>query len=229
MGTRTFLSLGEQIYQTLKERIVNNQYMPGTVLQIDKLAEELGVSSTPIRETLFKLDGMGLVTMIRNKGAVVSEIDERMVRDIWQFRTLLETFTAKEALLHVDSSNLQNLKDKISYLIDYPNDFELYKETDVWLHNMLNCSNNSLVKDALKNLNDHSRRIRYFAESTPFRSEIVVQVSREHLRILEALSAQDAESVLIAVKTHLENALERTMKALVEIRQTIETEKNDIK
>ena len=224
MGAKTFLSLGEQIYQTLKERIVNNQYMPGTVLQIDKLAEELGVSSTPIRETLFKLGGIGLVTMIRNKGAIIAEIDAQMVHDVWQFRTLLETYTAKEAFLYADSSRLKDLKDKISYLIDYPNDFELYKETDISLHDMLNCSSNVLLKDALKNLNDHSRRIRYFAESTPFRGEIVRQVSREHLNILEALSAKNSDTVIVAVKTHLENALERTKKALAETRRMREEE-----
>ena len=154
MGTtKAFLSLGEQIYQTLKERIVDNVYMPGTVLQIDRLAEEMGVSSTPIRETLFKLDGLGLVNMIRNKGAVVSEIDERMVRDVWQFRTLLETFTAGEAVAHIDRESLRALKDKISYLSDFPGNFDLYKETDILLHDMLNGTENLLVKDATQTRN----------------------------------------------------------------------------
>ena len=191
------------------------------MLQIDRLAEELGVSSTPIRETLFKLDGMGLVNMIRNKGAVVSEIDERMVRDVWQFRILLETFTAEEAVRNVDGRKLRDLKDKISWLIDSPGDFELYRETDVLLHDMLNGTGNALVKDALDNLHDHSRRIRYFAESTPFREEVVAQVTREHLRIIEALEAGDAPSVVVAVREHLTHALERTMKALADTRQAM--------
>lgn len=220
MGTaKTFLSLGEQIYQTLKTRIVDNVYMPGTVLQIDRLAEEMGVSSTPIRETLFKLDGLGLVNMIRNKGAVVSEIDERTVRDVWQYRILLETFTAKEAVARVGREQLQTLKDKIMYLIDVPGDFNLYKETDILLHDMLNGTENALVKEALDNLHDHSRRIRYFAESSPFREEAVAQVTREHLRIIEALEAGDAEAVIAAVREHLTHALGRTMKALAETKQ----------
>lgn len=221
MAAKAFLSLGEQIYQTLKERIVDNQYMPGTVLQIDRLAEELGVSSTPIRETLFKLDGMGLVNMIRNKGAVVSEIDERMVRDVWQFRTLLETFTAQEAVTHADMEKVRNLKEKIEYLNDFPGDFELYQETDVMLHKMLNDTGNVLVRDALDNLLDHSRRIRYFAENSPFREEVVSQVNREHLNIVNALIAKDSGSVLAAVSTHLTNAMERTMKALAETREAV--------
>ena len=222
MEPKTFLSLGEQIYQTLKERIVENQYMPGTMLQIDKLAEELGVSSTPIRETLFKLDGIGLVDMIRNKGAVVSEISEKMVKDVWQFRALLESFCAREAVAHGDKNAIATLKDKIEYLLDSPSDFELYKETDASLHDML-CSKteNRLVHDSLENLLDHSRRIRYFAENTPFREEVVLQVSNEHLAILDALMKKDADVVEKAMKTHLHNAEGRTLMALAETRKTL--------
>ncbi len=217
MESKTFLSLGEQIYQTLKERIVENQYLPGTMLQIDKLAEELGVSSTPIRETLFKLDSIGLVDMIRNKGAVVSEISERMVREVWQFRALLESFIAHEAASRSDKAALQSLRDRIGYLLDSPNDFELYKETDALLHEMLCArSENTLVKDALEKLLDHSRRIRYFAENTPFREEVVREVSKEHLAIIDALLKKDADAVEKAMKKHLQSAEERTLKALAE-------------
>lgn len=215
MASKTFLSLGEQIYQTLKERIVENKYVPGTMLQIDKLAEELGVSSTPIRETLFKLDGIGLVTMIRNKGAIVSEISERMIKDVWQFRALLESFVAKDAVLQLDQTVLISLREKVEFLLKNPSDFELYKTTDATLHDMLCAnSNNVLVKEALENLFDHSRRIRYFAENTPFREDVVHQVSTEHLAIIDALLNKDAFAVEEAMRIHLFKAEERTLKAL---------------
>jgi DNA-binding GntR family transcriptional regulator len=216
---KTFLSLGEQIFQVLKDRVLDNQYMPGEVLQIDRLAEEFGVSSTPVRETLLRLDGIGLVRMIRNKGAVVSEIDERMVRDVWQFRSLLEIFASRESAARVDKTDLRALKEKVLYLIETPGDFELYKKTDVLLHGML-CGKleNALVRDALDNLQDHSRRIRYFAESILFREEVVTRVSREHLRVLDALSAGRPEEIEEAVRDHLKNGMERALRALTETR-----------
>jgi DNA-binding GntR family transcriptional regulator len=211
---KTFLSLGEQIFQMLKGRVLDNHYMPGEVLQIDKLAEEFGVSSTPVRETLLRLDGIGLVRMIRNKGAVVSEIDGRMVRDVWQFRSLLETFASRESAARIGRAELRALREKVLYLIETPGDFELYKKTDVLLHDML-CDKleNALVRDALDNLQDHSRRIRYFAESILFREEVVTQVSREHLRIVDAL-AGNPEEIEEAVRDHLTNGMERALRAL---------------
>lgn len=215
MGSKMFLSLGEQIFQTLKDRIVENHYMPGTMLQIDKLAEELGVSSTPIRETLFKLDAIGLVRMIRNKGAVVSEISEHMAKDVWQFRIILETFCALETATSADMETLKTLRDKILYLMDSPSDLALYQETDRQLHSMLyDRSSNLLVRDALANLLDHSKRIRYFAESSPLGADVVNQVCREHLDIIDAMIKRDSEAVKSTLEHHLLNGEKRALKAL---------------
>ncbi|MDR1875214.1 MAG: GntR family transcriptional regulator [Synergistaceae bacterium] len=212
---KVFLSFGEQIYQTLKERILNNEYAPGTMLQIEKLAEEMGVSSTPIRETLFKLHSVGLVNIVRNKGALVSGIDGKTARDVWRFRALLESAVAREAVPHIDEKDVRALKKKMErHLEDFSN-FELYQEIDQELHALL-CDNaeNDLVKDALKNLLDQSRRVRYFAESTPLVDDIVLEISREHLAILNALLARDVEAVVTTLGTHLAHAEERTLRAL---------------
>ncbi|MDD2380055.1 MAG: GntR family transcriptional regulator, partial [Aminobacterium colombiense] len=78
MGIKVFQSLGDQVFETLKEKIVNNEYKPGELMQIDKLASELGVSTTPVREALLRLEGMGLVSIERNKGAVVTQVSKKL-------------------------------------------------------------------------------------------------------------------------------------------------------
>jgi DNA-binding GntR family transcriptional regulator len=215
---KVFLSFGEQIYQTLKERILSNYYAPGAMLQIEKLAEEMGVSSTPIRETLFKLDSVGLVRMVRNKGALVAGIDEKMARNVWRFRALLEGAVAREAVPHIAPEDVRVLKDKIERHLEDPSNFELYQEIDQELHALL-CDNaeNDLVKEALKNLLDQSRRVRYFAESTPLVDDIVLEISREHRAIVDALLTSDAEAVVAALETHLAHAEERTLRALLKM------------
>ena len=67
MRQRVVLSIGEQIYRTIREKIIDNKYRPGEMLNIDKLAEEFGVSTTPVREVLLRLEGAGLVTKKRGK------------------------------------------------------------------------------------------------------------------------------------------------------------------
>ena len=76
MVSRIFHSLGDQVFETIKELIVSNAYQPGEVLQIDKLAAEFGVSTTPIREALLRLEGLGLAQIERNKAAVVTQVSE---------------------------------------------------------------------------------------------------------------------------------------------------------
>jgi len=214
------MSFGEQIYHTLKERILNNYYAPGVMLQIDKLAEEMGVSSTPIRETLFKLHNIGLVKMIRNKGALVSDIDEKMARNVWQFRALLEISAAREAVPHIDVSHVSLIKGEIERCLQDPSNFELYQKTDRELH-LLICDNaeNDLVKEALKNLMDHSRRVRYFAESIPLLDNILTEISNEHLIIVESLLTRNVDKVVEALTLHLSQAEERTLCALSNLRE----------
>jgi DNA-binding GntR family transcriptional regulator len=215
MGTKTFLSFGEQIYQTLKERILSNYYAPGTMLQIEKLAEEMGVSSTPIRETLFKLHSIGLVNIVRNKGALVSGIDADMARNVWRFRALLESFAAREAVPRIGAQDVKNLRHKIERFLEDLSNFDLYQETDRELHLLL-CDNadNDLVKEALRNLLDQSRRVRYFAESLPLVENILVEISREHMAIVEALESRDVDAVVSALENHLVHGEQRALQAL---------------
>jgi DNA-binding GntR family transcriptional regulator len=215
MGTKAFLSFGEQIYQTLKERILSNYYAPGTMLQIEKLAEEMGVSSTPIRETLFKLHSIGLVNMVRNKGALVSGIDANIARNVWRFRALLEGFAAREAVSHIEAQDVKALKRKIARFLEDLSDFDLYQEIDRELHLLL-CNNaeNDLVKDALRNLLDQSRRVRYFAESLPLVENILIEISQEHMAVVEALESRDVDAVVRALENHLVHGEERALRAL---------------
>jgi DNA-binding GntR family transcriptional regulator len=215
MEAKVFKSFGEQIYQTLKERILNNQYAPGAMLQIEKLAEDMGVSSTPIREALFKLHNVGLVNMVRNKGALVSEIDEKTARNVWQFRALLELFVAREAVPQINIKDARLLKNKIERHLKEPSNFALYQEIDQELH-LLFCDNakNDLVKEVLRNLLDQSRRVRYFAESMPPVDNILVEISKEHMAIVDSLLTGKTEAVSEALAMHLARGEERTLRAL---------------
>jgi DNA-binding GntR family transcriptional regulator len=212
---KVFLSFGEQIYHTLKERILSNYYAPGTMLQIEKLAEEMGVSSTPIRETLLKLHSIGLVNIVRNKGALVSEIDEKTARNVWQFRTLLEVFAVREAVPHIKIEDVRSLKEKIGLHLENSSNFALYQEIDHDLH-LLFCdkAENDLVKGTLRNLLDQSRRVRYFAESMPLVDDILIEISKEHLTVVEALLSSDTDAVVKALKIHLSHGEARTVRAL---------------
>lgn len=215
MTSRIFHSLGDQVFETIKELIISNVYHPGEVLQIDRLAGEFGVSTTPVREALLRLEGVGLVDIERNKGAVVTQVSEKRSRYIWEFRRILEARVARDAAVKCTDEEIGNVEEKLKKALQHPNDFTIYQESDVALHNLLaSHTENSLIIDSLNNLSVHARRIRYFAENGPFREEVIKQVTEEHSRIIIALREHDPDKVEKIVTLHLINAEERTKKAL---------------
>ena len=83
-------SLQKRVYQRLKTNILTNKYPPGTQMNIDQLASELGVSQTPVREALAMLKHDGLVVTDYYKTPIVSIIEEDTVRELYEIRKLLE-------------------------------------------------------------------------------------------------------------------------------------------
>ncbi len=215
MAGRIFHSLGDQVFETIKEHIINNTYHPGVVLQIDKIAAEFGVSTTPVREALLRLEGIGLVDIERNKGAVVTQVSEKKSRYVWEFRRLLECRVARDAATGCSDAQIDAVELKLKKVHEHPDDFAIYQESDSALHGLLSsCTENPLILESLANLSVHAKRIRYFAENGPFREEVIEQVTEDHSEIIAALRLHDPDKVEDAVNRHLQNAEERTRKAL---------------
>lgn len=215
MGKQMFKSLADQVFVYLKDKIIDNELEPGTILYIDKLANEFGISTTPIREALVKLKALDLVTIQRNKVAVVSEMGEERILYVLEMRRLLETYGCRSAALAITQEEILELEKIMKQVKSEPEDFEFYKHSDIELHGtIIRHIKNYLVRDALTNLNIHSRRIRYYAEKTPFVKEVILKVTEEHEKILEAIKARDPDLLENTVREHLLNAQARTLKAL---------------
>lgn len=213
-------SLRERLYETLKEDILLNKYEPGEELQIDKLAQEFGVSTTPIREALVRLEGDGLVVSIPNRGVQVAPISLDDVRNLYEVRRLLEPYAAKIAARYCEEVEVEALYEKLVHLIEGPTDLAAYINADLELHElMFQHLRNTLLKDILDQVDQHSIRVRYLAESSAggLRPEVVELVTREHLKILDAIRKRDEEKAAAATLQHLTNAEARTLKSLKEV------------
>lgn len=213
-------SLRERLYETLKEDILLNKYEPGEELQIDKLAQEFGVSTTPIREALVRLEGDGLVVSIPNRGVQVTPISLDDVRNLYEVRRLLEPYVAKIAARYCEEAEVEALYEKLVHLIEGPTDLAAYINADLELHELMSQHlRNTLLKDILNQVDQHSIRVRYLAESSAggLRPEVVELVTREHLKILDAIRKRDEEKAAAATLQHLTNAEARTLKSLKEV------------
>jgi DNA-binding GntR family transcriptional regulator len=210
----------DQMYNALRDLILKNSYIPNSVLQIDRLAEEFGVSATPVREALVRLEADGLVSLIPNKGALVTDIQEVDIRNNWEMRRLLEPYAAGQSAPLIPVSEIQSLRDEILTLRDAPFDNDHYVATDTRLHEILyqHLTNGSL-KDTIRRVHQMSIRIRYYPEgSAPMHEKVVNEVIGEHLAIVDAMVTRDAEQIEERVRNHLLNGERRAMAALTDKR-----------
>lgn len=224
MNRRLLLtSLRERLYETLKEDILFNRYNPGAELQIDKLAKEFGVSSTPIREALVRLEGDGLVVSIPNRGVQVAPISLEDVKNMYEVRRLLEPQAARIAARHCEEQEATALYKKLLKFIEEPTDLDVYISADLELQELMyKHLTNTLLRDILDQVGQHSIRIRYLVESNAegLKKETVELVTREHLAILDALRKREEERAADATLQHLIKAEARTLHTLEQIMKT---------
>ena len=106
-----YLPLRDVVFNTLRQAILRGELKPGERLMEIQLANKLGVSRTPIREAIRKLELEGLVLMIPRKGAEVAEITEKSLRDVLEVRRALEELAVELACEKITPEQIQELKD----------------------------------------------------------------------------------------------------------------------
>ena len=109
MDVNEYLPLRDVVFNTLRQAILRGEMEPGERLMEIQLAQKLGVSRTPIREAIRKLELEGLVNIIPNKGAYVTGISDKDVHDIYMIRSMLEGLCVRWATEHITQEQLEEL------------------------------------------------------------------------------------------------------------------------
>ena len=211
------LSMRDQIYEVLRESIIKNDYTPNSVLPIDRMAEDFGVSATPVREALVRLEAEGLVTLIPNKGAMVTDIQAEDILNNWEMRQLLEPYAAGKSTSLIPASEIEGIRAEISDMKQSPFNNDRYVACDTRMHEILYIHlPNIFLKDTIRRVHQMSIRIRYFPEdSKSMHKQAVNEVFSEHLAIIDALETRDAARIIETVQVHLRNGEKRAMAALL--------------
>lgn len=222
-------TLQEKVYESIKDSIVKNDLMPGDVLSIDSLAEDLGVSPTPVREALARLSAQGLVKNARNKKARAAPITKEDIEQTYEVRKLLEPHATALAAdeLEDDKPPIGELRQLKELALEVQgiaqegplNDtqYERYVEVDLGLEDTIeNALGDTLLNKMLNQVGNHSLRIRSFTEASFDKNvpEVVLANTEEHLEIIRCMLDKDLDGTEAAVAKHLENAKNRTIKAL---------------
>ncbi|HZK53809.1 MAG TPA: GntR family transcriptional regulator [Desulfosporosinus sp.] len=211
-------NLTEIAYQEIKERILNFDLKPGYKITQEELSSVLGISTTPIREAIKRLEVEGLIQIIPRVGAYVSKFSEKDVVDTYNLREMLEGFAGKlscSLLKEEDFEHLQILVTKAreaaraKAIIPYS-----ANASDFHLYIVEKCGNERLIT-FYKNIYSLIKIIRYQNLQLP--NDIDVDF-KEHINIINVLQNENPEKVEYFLREHVRGVKERILK-LIEINQ----------
>lgn len=158
-------SLSSIVYDNLKGKILNNELLPGDKLIEMDIAKDLGVSRTPVREALSRLNEEGLVENFPRKSYIVSKISMKKAKDLYDVRTALEPLAVKTLAEEGITKRTQELEDIVTKLIVAyeDNDLETTKEEIMnWNAALINLTRNSILRDTLHVINERLYRFANF-------------------------------------------------------------------
>ena len=199
------VSLADQVYDRLENDIIQGVYPKGEILTELKLAEQLGVSRTPIREALRRLEQERLITDA-GKGSRVIGISEEDVLDIMNIREHMEGLASYYATVNMTREGLQELKHIIDLMDFYFEkwDVEHLRRADDDFHDAIcRLSKRTVIKDTLVPLHRKTRRYRKIAMEDKARATCTLQ---EHHEIYDAIASGNAELARKLATEHIVQA-----------------------
>jgi len=196
----------EEVAELLRQRIFARELAPGSWIDEMRLAEEYGISRTPLREALKVLATEGLVTMKMRRGAYVTEVNDKDQRDVYHLLSLLESDAAGVVATQASDAELAELERIHQELVAAVGNTDKFFEINERFHmRLLEIANNrwrdQMVADLRKvmKLNRHNSLLK---------SGRIEESLREHQALLEALLKRDASESVACMQAHFANGLE---------------------
>lgn len=210
----TYEPLREVVSEALRDAIRKGILKPGERLMEIQLSEDLGVSRTPIREAIRKLDQEGYIVMMPRRGAYVASITIRDINEIFEIRRALESLSSSLAAERISADELETLQRllvEIGRYIKLEN-MEKIVETDIKFHDLLyQASRNERLVGIISNLREQLTRFRTFSMSYPGRLE---ETLKEHKAMVDAIAKGDAEKAKEAALTQMERSEQTLLDAM---------------
>lgn len=206
--------LREVIFNTLREAIIVGELKPGQRLMEVQLAEKMGVSRTPVREAIRKLELEGLVNMLPRKGAHVANLSVKDIMNVLEVRATLDGLATELAAERITEDELKELKHVQSQFAGYVEKDSLQGsiKKDVEFHDIIySASRNDKLIQINSNLREQVQRFRviYLKDYSSPR-----EIVKEHSEIIEAICARDPEYARKVAHKHIKNQENTIIKAI---------------
>lgn len=200
-------SLRGRVFNTIRENILSGRYKQHEELKENTIAQELGVSRTPVREALRQLELEGLVSIVPNKGAYVTGITEKDIKDIYVARSLLEGRCTRWAAENITKEQIEKLEEnlELSGFYSFKRNYIQVCELDTQFHEILyQASSSRMFNHLLSDFHHYVERVRKISLATEGRAN---KSNEEHRRILDAIKAADFQLAEELATEHVLNTL----------------------
>ena len=202
----SYKPLRELVLEAIREAIIGGTLKPRERLMEIQLAEELGVSRTPIREALRELELEGFIVMVPRKGAFVADMTFKDIADIFEIRVALEGLAAGLAAERITDEEMEDMERHLVEKADAiaRQDMARLIEVDTGFHEgIYKASRNQRLWTIINNLREQIQRFRTTSLAYPGRMK---QSLEEHRSIVEAIHARDVALARQLTQEHIENA-----------------------
>ncbi|MGB6369743.1 MAG: GntR family transcriptional regulator [Atribacterota bacterium] len=208
--------LSKKVYRILKKEIIKGSFKPGDKVLEGRIAEQMGISRTPVREAIRELAAEGFVTLSPNQGVVVRSVSAESIREVLQIHSVLEGLAARlscEVINEEDLKELENYVNKMEKLAN-KKDSSAYSEVDLKFHELIvNICRNKRLIQMRKNISDQAQRYRISSLSIPRRLK---ESLKEHQKILDAFKVKDPKKADSMSQKHIQNALKNILVKVIE-------------
>jgi DNA-binding GntR family transcriptional regulator len=209
-------SLREEVYESLKKSILHGKLRGGQRLIEETLADQIGISRTPVREAFHKLERDDLVTRLPKGGFAVREFTKEDVEEIFGIRSALESYACYLASLHITLEKVSQLEKKVKELEDAleKRDDEKFIQLNTEFHDLIykSCKSKKLI-EMINNFRDYFYRYRSALIHTGKGMNYSIE---DHRRMLEAMKKKNPRLVERLVRNHLARGKEIIIKEINE-------------
>ena len=212
-------NLGQQVYQHLIDKIYAMEIEPGTQLGIGEMAEQLGVSRSPVRDAFLRLLAEGVLELLPSGSYRVIQFTRKYIDDVFVVRRALELTAVRLSVANLNHERIEQLRETWMQFRSYTAADAVFLErhgnADQELHQVIaEMSGNMLLKDALDKTIAIAHLIRrwHYAGEIPYKQ--LMMTVEEHIHVLDAMLERDPDGAVAALDAHLLTAQARTLERL---------------
>lgn len=206
--------LRDMVFDVLMNAIMQGQLSPGERLLEVQLADEMGVSRTPVREAIRRLELEGFVVMVPRKGAYVAGLSVDDVESVYEIRTALETLAVRLAAQRMEAEDYRQLDELAEQMTAtwQERNVDQWVALDARFHELLyTFSRNERLVQMMSNIMEQLSRYRIISLANV---EVRQNSLAEHQKVIEALKRRDSEQAAAAAALHIENTKHSLLKML---------------